>query len=66
VRGVGSLPLVFPALLSGSSVLVRLLAVMLPLYPILSSGKHQPMSRNVFERLSEASVGNFFGALFGH
>jgi len=31
-----------------------LLAVMMPVQPINSFGKRQPMSRNVFERLFEA------------
>jgi hypothetical protein len=66
LRTVGNLPLSFSALLCGSSVLVRLLAVMLPVKPINSFGKRQPMSRNVFELLFEAQVGHLCGASFGH
>jgi hypothetical protein len=53
LRALGNLSLVFPALVCDSSYLVCSLIFML-LQPIFSLGKHQPMSRNVFERLFEA------------
>jgi hypothetical protein len=54
LRALGNLSLVFPALVCDSSNLVCSLIFMLPLQPIFSLGQHQPMSRNVFERLFEA------------
>jgi hypothetical protein len=43
-----------------------LLAVMLPVEPLNSFGKRQPMPRNVFERFFEAWVSALCGALVGH
>ena len=39
---------------------------LLPVQPLNAFGKRQPMSRNVFKRLSETWVGSLCGALFGH
>jgi len=41
------------------------LTVMLPVEPLDSFGKRQPMSRNVFERFFDAWVGALCSALFG-
>jgi hypothetical protein len=54
LRALGSLPLVFSVLVCGSWVLVCWLVFMLSVYPILSFGKHQPMSRDIFECFFEA------------
>jgi hypothetical protein len=39
---------------------------MLPVEPLNSFGKRQPMPRNVFERFFEAWVSALCGALVGH